>query len=1068
MVYFKKINNIIGFAMFCAALTVYILTAEPTTSFWDCGEYISTAFKLQVGHPPGAPLFQLLGRFFSFFAFGNPNNVAFAINLMSSFFSALTIMFLFWTITNFVKRIIFDTNKNNNSQIWLVIGSGVVGALSYTFSDSFWFSAVEGEVYATSSFFTALTFWAILKWEAGYDQKGSDRWILLIALCTGLSIGVHLLNLLAIPALTMVYYFKKYKPTKIGTLLTLIISILIIVIILYGIIPHTLKLFAAAEILFVNTFGMAFNTGTIFLALIIILFISSTLVFIEKSSKISLFLAVVTFIIIAIISLISSTGFLNLILRLIIIIAVSVGIYFLYTKTSFLKLVILSFTFILIGYSSFLVLVIRSNAGTPINENAPKDAIGLLSYLNRDQYGDWPLFYGNYFNAPLDKQKPYKNGEPLFERCDSLKKYVVRDSRVNSIPNYDSRFMTFFPRMWSDNSELHISGYKSWGNISGTPVTVSDYYGNPEIIYKPTFVENLRFFFSYQLKHMYFRYLMWNFSGRQNDMQGHGGILKGNWITGINFIDNWLVGSQNYLPETYKNNKGRNVYYLLPFLLGLTGFFLQLRKDLKGFIILSLFFIFTGLAINIYLNPLPYQPRERDYAYAASFYVFSAWIGLGVSGLAVLLARIIRHKYSVFIAILLSFLAVPVLMAKEGWDDHDRSNRYSTRDYAINCLNTCDKDAILFTFGDNDTFPLWYAQEVEGIRPDIKLVNLSLLNLDWYIDQMKISHYESKPLPVTISRDKYKGSNRDFILFYNDTSIVKENEYVEVNKLIEFALHDDDDYRLKTRQGYINYFPTNKFKLINDSSWIVKQSWIPLSYKDSVYTELKWQIDDYGLQKNNFILLNILAENKWKRPMYFTTSINSDSYIGLKDYLQVEGLTYRLVPYKLTTADDQIGKIASAVMYENVMKKYNWGNINKKGIYLDETNLRTIETIREMFGRLATALQAEGESEKALEVCDKCLEVTPDDCIPYDQYLIPLIHVYYENKIFGKGDVIAKRLTEYSQQKLKYFQQFSGIDAAYISYEKKETTRVVEQLLLITQKYQRRNLSELLLSLEEK
>ena len=1005
---YKYLNTLIGWIVFLIASTVYILTSEPTASYWDCGEYISTAYKLQVGHPPGAPLFQLMGRFFSLFAFGDVTMVARMVNTMSALASGFTILFLFWTITALAKKIVFTKTEITTAEMITVLGAGFVGALAYTFSDSFWFSAVEGEVYATSSFFTAVTFWAMLKWEEVADDPYANRWIVFIAFMMGLSIGVHLLNLLCIPAMTILFYFRKVRQSRKNFIIALFLSVVILGFVQSGIIPWTVKLAGYFELFFVNTVGLPFNSGTVIYFIFLIVLIIFGLLFSTKRGK------------------------------------------------TVLHTVVLSFAFILIGYSSFLVLVVRSNANTPINENAPKDAISLLGYLNREQYGDWPLLYGPYFNAPMDNKEPYKQGKPLYARDDAAKKYVVVDERKYSVPNYDKRFYTVFPRMWSSSSDLHASGYKSWGEIKGTPLEVTDLGGNTEIINKPTFIENLRFFFTYQVGHMYLRYFMWNFAGKQNDLQGYGALLNGNWITGIKFIDKARLGPQDKMPETYAKNKGRNYFYLLPLLLGLLGFIFQLNKEFKGFLVVLLLFVFTGLAINVYLNPVPYQPRERDYAYAASFYAFAIWIGLGVVGMCLLFSKLkkyVKPWISSVVAILLCFLAVPVLMAKEGWDDHDRSNRYTGVDIASDYLNSCAPNAILFTLGDNDTFPLWYAQEVEGIRRDVRIVNLSLLSMDWYIDQMKNKVYESEPLPVTLDKKKYVASKRDFVLIYKDTNLVKPDTYLNVKALVDFATSDDETLMLNTYKGKLNYFPTAKFLLPVDTALVLKNGTVPPEYADSVEPQIYWDYADYGVLKSDLIVLNILSQLNWQRPVYFASTTGDEAYLNLLDYLQLEGLAYRLVPYRCHSIDKQTGRVNTDIMYENMMNKFKYGNMNHPGIYLDETNFRMTNTLRNLFSRLATALQYEGKNEKAVKVCDKCIAEMPDNTVPYNHTLVPVINVYYQCGENGKATAIASRLGEYCEQELTYLSQFTGLNAIYTDTEKTELLDLLEKLLQISKTY---------------
>src|SRR6056297_48180 len=704
---FKTVNRISGWVIFLIAATVYLLTIEPTTSFWDCGEFIASAYKLQVGHPPGAPLFMIISRFFTFFAGGDVTQAAKMVNAMSGIASAFTILFLFWTITHLAKKMFPASEKLSLAQTIAIIGSGAVGALAYTFSDTFWFSAVEGEVYAMSSLFTAFVFWAILKWENIADQKYSNRWLVLIAYLMGLSIGVHLLNLLAIPAIVFVFYFKKYKITKAGMFKAFLVSMIILGAIMYVIIPGLVKVASWFDLLFVNGFGLPFKSGVIFYIVLLLALISWGLYYTSKKKKI------------------------------------------------ILNTIILFITVIVIGYSSFAMIVIRSIANPPMDENNPETVFNLLHYINREQYGSRPLFKGQYYNAPIvDSETPHtyrqKNGK------------YIKSYSLNDIYEYDERFTTIFPRMYSPDPN-HVEEYKKWADIKGKKVPVSNYQGKQEIRHVPTFGENLKFFFRYQVGHMYWRYFMWNFSGRQNDTQGHGELLNGNWIRGINFIDNKHIGPQDNLPDSIKNHKARNTYFMLPLLLGLFGFFFHLKRHSNDFMVVLLLFILTGIAIVVYLNQYPMQPRERDYAYAGSFYAFSIWIGIGVAGLIEYAGKKLDHAAVPVVIAVASLVAVPGLMAMENWDDHDRSDRYTARAFARNYLNSVDENAIIFTNGDNDTFPLWYVQEVEGFRTDVRVVNLSYLTADWYIEQMMFQFYESDPLPLSMSLDDYRQGTRDYV-----------------------------------------------------------------------------------------------------------------------------------------------------------------------------------------------------------------------------------------------------------------------------------------------------------------
>lgn len=1045
---YKFWNNIIGWALAFIASAVYIMTAEPTTSFWDCGEYISTSYKLMVGHPPGAPLFQLIGRFFSLFAFGNVENVAFMVNIMSALVSGLSIMFLYWSITMLAKKIVVKAEESTLGEKLSVFGAGIVGALAYTFSDTFWFSAVEGEVYAMSSFFTAVTFWAILKWEQEADDKHALRWIVFIAYLVGLSIGVHLLNLLTIPAVAFVYVFKKRKDIKLkGILITLFASIILLAVVQYGIIPWIVKLSSWSEILFVNVFNMPFNSGTIIYFLAIGGLIYWGIKYSIKKQK------------------------------------------------QLLNTAILCFTFIIIGYSSFFLLIIRSNSGTPINENAPKDAVSLLAYLNREQYGESPLFYGQYFNAPLDPSNPIEDGSPIYSKgyavllngdvvkefvnkekadiyAEDLKKakanseikvdgrYIVTDERKNSKPNYDPRFCTFFPRMYSaDDERGHPETYKSWGGIQGTPIQVQMANGQTQTIYKPTFGENLAYFFNYQIAHMYIRYFMWNFAGRQNDIQGDGSMLEGNWISGINFIDEMRLGPQKNMPEAMKNNKARNEYYLLPFILGFVGLFYHINKNSKDALVVGLLFFMTGLAIVIYLNQPPNQPRERDYAFAASFYAFAIWIGLGTLALINLLQKKLKQHHAAIIATILCIALVPSIMAKENWDDHDRSNRYMARDFALNYLNSCPPNAILFTNGDNDTFPLWYAQEVEGLRTDVKIVNLSLLNTDWYIDMMsRKKTYDADPVPMSLDPEKYVQSKMERILFYELKNV---NGYVDLKEVMTFIQSDNPNAKITLNNGSTeNFIPTKSFRLKVDSAYIVNNGIVTGKMKDSIVKNVDWRYGGYGLTKSQIAMLDIIASNNWKRPICFASTTGRASYMGLDNYLRLEGLAYRLVPIKSVPNNNtgEFGNIDTDILYDNVMNKFKWGNINADKIYLDENIQRMSMSYKFLFARLADNLLTEGKIEKAIKVLDKSVEIFPDRNIPFDYFTLSIAEGYFNaanaktdksKEYFEKGKVIIDRVYERNNQDINYYFKFKGGKRTNIESKIQMCVGVVQRIMQI-------------------
>jgi len=962
---YKKINNILGWLAFAIALSTYILTLEPTTSFWDCGEYIATAFKLQVGHPPGAPTFLLLGNFFSNFAFGDVTKVAYMINLMSAVSSAFTILFLFWTITAFAKRILGKIESQG--QVISIMGAGLVGSLAYTFSDSFWFSAIEGEVYGMSSFFTAVVFWAALKWDEEYDIIGdaANRWLLLITYLIGLSIGVHMLNLLAIPAVVYMYYFKKYKTTQKGFVVTGIVSILILGFIFFGLIPQIVKWLGIVERTFVNSIGLPFNSGTIFFIGVLVAAIYFGLKKAKESGR-------------------------NLV-----------------------HTAILGITFILIGYSSFAVLVIRSNANTPIDENNPEEAVGLLAYLNREQYGSTPLVHGQYYTAGLDKKNPYSDGTPVYVKDEQVGKYVVSDPRKNHSPNFEKKHSGLFPRMWSREGR-HVKAYKEWGSITGRKGK------------KPSIGENLSYFFNFQINHMYFRYFMWNFAGKQNDMQSHGSITEGQWLSGITVLDEWRLGPQDNLPSGQKNNPGRNHFYMLPFLLGMIGLFYHYKKNKKDAWIVNLLFVFTGLAIVVYLNQYPYQPRERDYAYVGSFYAFAIWIGLGVLAIIEKLRAYAPEKVAAIATTALCLVAVPGIMASEGWDDHNRSDRYTARDFAKAYLDSCDPDAILFTMGDNDTFPLWYVQEVEGYRTDVRIVNLSLLNTDWYIDQMKRDAYEGKGVPFTMPHKLYRQGTRDVAIF-KDAGI--SDQRWDVSRMNEWVQSDAPITKVQMGKEYV-YFPTKKLRIPVNKEKVLANGTVSPEDAHLILPSIEWNLNVNQMEKKHMMIIDLLDTNNWDRPIYFSITIgnSSHSFSYLWDYFQLDGLAYRFVPIKTKSEAGKIGRVESEVLYTNLMEKFEYGNMNGEDVYMDETNLRLVMNIRNNFSRLADKLISEGDTARAINVLDRCIDLMPHEKVEYNFFMLPIAESYYASKETEKAREVVSIMQTMFDEKLSYYAQFEGDD----------------------------------------
>lgn len=992
---FRKLNNLIGWIVFVIATLVYFLTLEPTASWWDCGEYIATAYKLQVGHPPGAPFFQLVGRFFSLFAFGDTSKVALMINSMSALSSSFTILFLFWTITHFARKIATKNSEMTDGKKYAILGSGIVGALAYTFSDSFWFSAVEGEVYAMSSFFTAVVFWAMLKWEEQADEKHSFRWIILIAFLVGLSIGVHLLNLLAIPAITFIYYFRKYKPTNKGILKTLILSFFILAFVMFIIIPWIVMLAGKFELFFVNSLGMPFNSGTIIYFVVLIGGIIWLLRYTARKQKVVL------------------------------------------------NTIVLGFTFILIGYSSFFMLVIRSNANTPIDENNPEDAISLLSYLNREQYGEWPWIYGQYYNAPLDSREPYKDGNPIYIKDEKAGRYVITNDRKESIPNYDSRFETIFPRMWSSQKSSHISAYKSWGGDKGIPISVSKPDGSTEVIYKPSFGENLRYFFSYQVGHMYFRYFMWNFAGRQNDIQGHGNITDGNWISGIPFLDEMRLGPQDTLPNNMKNHT-TNKFYFLPLILGLIGLFFHMNRNKRDTFIVALLFFMTGIAIIIYLNQYPYQPRERDYAYAASFYAFAIWIGLGVHALIDALSKKMDLKLSAVLTTLVCLILVPANMAYQGWDDHDRSGKYAARDFAANYLNSCAPNAILITNGDNDTFPLWYVQEVEGIRTDVRVVNFMLASGAWYIQQLSRKVYDSDPLPLTLTPEQYENGRNMYIPFYERRQI---RGYTDLKELINFVASENEQTKLPLQSGNkINYLPTKKVRLKVDSAKVIQNGTVPADKADKIVPYIDWEIKKNYIYKNDLMLLDFIATNDWERPVYFANPSSVSDFMDVDRYMHAEGIVYRFVPYPAEHYLSQMGGVNVDKSYEILVDVPSWGNLQDPDVTVDRESYRDSRIPKNNYIRLAQALMDQNKLDSAVIVADKFIEFFPDDKVDFDLYMLPFSEVYYRSGEIEKANSLIETLLKRYTNELIYYNSLDSDRARDFAQDQQQAVMVIERL----------------------
>jgi hypothetical protein len=948
---FKLINNLAGWGVLLFSFIIYMLTLEPSVSFWDCGEFIASSFKLQVGHPPGAPLFMIIGRVISLLA-SSPAKVAFMMNSFSALASGGTIMFLYWTIVMLAEK--FTDYKTTPKNQLLIIAAGVIGSLTFAFTDSFWFSAVEAEVYASSSLFTALVFWSILKWERVAGEKFANRWIILIAYLVGLSIGVHLLNLLAIPAIAFIWYFKKQKPTPKGIITTLLISGGAIGFIMWGIIQGIPDIAQKFEVLFVNSFGLPYNSGLI---AFIILILAVSVILIIYSQR---------------------------------------------TQKAILNMAIISFVLIVLGYSTFAIIMIRSKADPPMDENDPENAYALMKYVNRSQYGATPILSGYYYNAPATGMK---KGDP--EYYPDHGKYVKMEGQPEYI--FDSRFKTIFPRMFS-SQDNHISGYKMWGDIKGKPISI-----NGEKDYIPTFGENLRYFFSYQLNHMYFRYFMWNFSGRQNDNQGYGDVFNGNWLTGIGFIDKARLGSNGKEPPSMANPKTMNRYFMLPFLLGVLGLIFHYRKSKKDFWVVMLLFFMTGIAIVLYLNQTPYQPRERDYAYTGSFYAFAIWIGLGVLGLSQFIEKYFKNNAAIIAIIISSF--IPVLVLAQNYDDHDRSCRYTARDFAKNYLFSCEKNAILFVYGDNDTFPLWYVQDVENVRPDIRICNVTLLNGDWYIDQMKRKVYDSDPLPVIMDHDKYKNDIRNSIFVRDDIK-----KPVELSTLMRIMLSDDPRAKLQSQGGTLyNYMPTKKIKITVDKQKVLATKTVSPDKASQIADSIIIDLDTKYLSKSDLAILDMLANNNWERPIYLDLSVVNTTSLKLDSYLQNEGFAYRFLPLKNQDSEPSIN---TDILYNHLMNQFVWGNIGDKRIFVDENLKRTTEVvqIKNNFYRLAAKLTEERKKEKAKLVIEKLYTILPLDMYEASFYDINIATVCYELSEIGKGDQLMKTVANESFDKINFYQ----------------------------------------------
>lgn len=953
---YRKVNNIVGWVVFAIATTVYLMTMEPTVSFWDCGEFLSCGYKLEVGHSPGAPFFMLIQRMFGMLAGGNLSKVAMMINAWSALASGLTILFLFWTITHFTKKLLLENfnDEPDSKQLTLIMGAGLVGALAYTFSDTFWFSAVEAEVYATSSFFAAFVFWAILKWENVADTKYADRWLVLIFFFMGLTIATHLLSLLAIPTIALVYYYKRYTPTTMGAIIAFIIGCVILGLIQIGVVQGLPMLALKFELFFVNSMGMPFNSGVLFFIVVFIAALVSLLFYAKKKNN-----------------------------------------YLLHTG-------VLGMIFVLIGYSSYLVPVLRSRADVPIDMTNPDNANTFLSYVNREQFGQQPLLFGPDFSTqPVDVnetgkwyEQSKKGGKDYYEEVGKKVEYVYDQKR-------------FFPRIW-DPTKANV--YRQLLGLEQGE--------------DPTTADNFRFFFNYQINWMWWRYFMWNFAGRENDFEGQGGPKDGNWISGISFLDKMKVGDMSKMPDGYRNNRARNQLYLLPFVLGVLGLIYQFNRDKRnGVIVFSLFF-FTGIAVQLYINNSPAQPRERDYQYISA-YVFAIWIGIGLLMVNEWIQKFLKGSTGIYASLLLCIAAAPVLMASQEWDDHDRSKKTLARATAVNTLESCAPNAVLFTYGDNDTYPLWYAQEVEGIRKDVRIINTSLLGIGWYIDQLNYKINDADAVPMIWKKEDYVGDRRNYLRYFDNPQIPKDR-FFNLNEICKFLISKDQANMLRTQGGdMVNYLPSKNFIVPSLSrEQLMANGLLSKSDTGLIDTNMHFTFPNDAIGKDDLAILNIVAgvaDGGWKRPIYFGGG--GDNYAGLNDYLKLEGTIYRLVPYRAQkmrqNAPGEYGFVNVDKSYDLFMK-YTYGGAERKDVYFDEKNRISLAPYRTTVSRVADELSLRGRKAEAEQILDKVMTGITDESYAHDVMSYGMVMAYYNAGAPKKAKDLAMRLTKNSEDDVKY------------------------------------------------
>lgn len=996
---FRKINNLAGWLVGGLATLVYLMTMEATGSFWDCGEFISCANKIEVGHSPGAPLFMLIQRMFGILAGGNLSKIALMINAWSAIASGLTILFLFWTITHFAKKLLSAATDPNNIQTILIIGAGMVGALAYTFSDTFWFSAVEAEVYATSSLFTALSFWAIFKWDAVADKPHADRWLLLIAYLVGLSIGVHLLNLLTIPVIAMVYYFRRYNASVAGTIVAFFIGVACLALVQFGIIQGVTIIASKFDVLFVNDFHLPLDSGAIFGMLLLIGALVALLVVSKRKGW-----------------YVANTG-------------------------------ILCIIFIMIGFSSYIVPIIRSRADVPIDMTNPDNTLSLVSYVQREQFGEQPLLYGPDFDNPPQSAEPTGNRYAKSKKADGKDYYEVVGKKVKYI--YDPEKMRLFPRIYDSNDPQHVSFYKQYLGIEGDD--------------RPTAGDNLAYFFGYQMNWMWWRYFMWNYSGRQNDFEGQGEAKNGNWISGISFIDKIMGrGDLDKMADGYKNNGARNQLYFLPLILGICGMVYQFNRNKKDGIVIALLFFFTGIAIGIYLNMPPLQPRERDYAFAGATYAFAIWIGLGVLMLYEWAQRLAKGPSTAFGVTAIALLAAPILMAAQNWDDHDRSKKTLALATASNTLNSLDKNAVLFTFGDNETYPLWFAQEILGIRTDVRVINTSLLGIDWYIEQLSYKINDADAVPMVWQRKDFVGDRRNY-LRYLTPQMAPQLGIPSIPQDRFFPLKDICQYMVdgKKLSGLedepMNYIPTKNYSLpIPSKAELVTMGLMYASDTANTSSEMKFSISKDMLQKDDIAQLNILAmvaEGGWKRPLYYSNMQEMGGFGDLGDYMRLEGTVYRLMPYRMNkqvgmpaAPDQEQGFMDVPKSFNLFMKEYSYGGGERKDVYFDEKNRQMFVAYRISAARVADKLTSLGRKDDAVKVLDRVMDGITEHSFPYDYTGLFLAESYYHAGATAKASTLTKKVVKNMADDVRYIASLSDRAREGAASDADRDVRIIYQI----------------------